>query len=534
MAEEVAAPGPITKVDPRVEARLARIGRLFRWLAVAFSVVGMLGTAYPLMADLPPGPVLVRSLPVASAVSLAVLAFGSLMAGGTTRKRTARTGWRRVGVTLTLLSAAFGVFIIYVFVTDMTGIWGESLAIPSFSVGVILVVLGVAVPSSVSRIDWRVIAGQVGALLVFSLTAAIYLGYAYGDPSVGRLFRQPSISFQASILSVLIAVGVFLMRPGSGLLSTASSRGAGGRLLRWFGPAVLLLPGLILLVTELVSPTERVDVIAFVSVGFGLFLLILLSFFVKALDETAIEAATSAARAERARTGLEQEAPVISGMSDMFHLVDVDDVDGWEVATRFRPGTGSVAGDTSAVFKLPDGSVGAVLVDLTGHGVDPAVWAIRLRDLLLQNLIAGQSPTKAMQLVGWAVPNDLLASAIVLTLEPSTGEVRLCSAGNPPAVVIGGQEASLKSPTGPLLFLEHASLYEEHNFTLDRGDCLVAFSDGIADVQRAVNGRTEPEMLADLLFTERGPATRTAELAMGFADPHPSDDQTVVVLRRQL
>lgn len=534
MAEEVAAPGPITTVDPRVEARLATTGRVFRWLGVVFSVVGMLGTAYPLLAEIPPGPVVVREMPIASAVSLAVLAFGSVIAGGTTRIGTPRAGWRRVGVVLTLLAAGFGVFIIYVFVTGMTVIWGEWLAIPSFSVGVILVVLGVAVPLSVSRIDWRVIAGQVGALLVFSLTASIYLGYAYGDPSVGRLFRQPSISFQASILSVILAVGIFLMRPGSGLLSTASSRGAGGRLLRWFGPLVLLLPGLFLLVTELVSPSERVDVIAFVSVGFGLFLLILLSFFVRALDETAIEAATSAARADRARTGLEQEAPVVSGMSEMLHLVDVDEVGGWEVATRFRPGSGTVAGDTSAVWQLPDGSVGAVLVDLTGHGVDPAVWAIRLRDLLLQNLIAGHGPTRAMQLVGWAVPNDLLASAIVLTLQPSTGEVRLCSAGHPPAVVIGDHGVSLMSPTGPLLFLEHSSLYEEHEFVLDHGDSLVAFSDGIADVQRTVNGRTEPEMLADLLFAEGGPATRTAELVMGFADPDPRDDQTVVVLRRQL
>lgn len=509
-------------------------GRLFRWLAVAFSLVGMLGTVFPPLAEIPPGPVLVRDMPVAAAVSLAVLAFASLIAGGTTRIGSVRTGWRRVGVVLALLAAAFGGFIIYVLVTDMTEIWGAWLSIPSFSVGLILVVLGVAVPLSVSRIDWRVIAGQVGALLVFSLTAAIYLGYAYGDPSVGRLFRQPSISFQASILSVLLAVGVFLMRPGSGLLSTASSRSAGGRLLRWFGPVVLLLPGVILLVTELVSPTERVDVIAFVSVGFGLFLLILLSFFVRALDETAIEAATSAARAERARTGLEQEAPVVSGMSEMFHLVHVDEVDGWEVATRFRPGRGTVAGDTSAVWRLPDGSVGAVLVDLTGHGVDPAVWAIRLRDLLLQGLMAGHNPTEAMQLVGWAVPNDLLASAVVLTVQPSSGEVRLSSAGHPPAVVVGKHRASLKSPTGPLLFLEHASLYEEHEFVLGHGDSLVTFSDGIADVQRTVNGRTEPEMLADLLFAEGGPATRTAELVMGFADPDPKDDQTVVVLRRRL
>ena len=471
-------------------------------------------------------------MPAASSVSLCVLAFGALLAGEVTHPVGSALFWRRVGSTLAFASAGFGAFIIYVFVADMTEIWGEWLESPAFTVGVVLVVLGLAVPMSISRSEPWVVAGQVGALLVFSLAAVIYLGYAYGDPSVGRLFLAPAISFQSSVVSVLIAVGVFLLRPASGLLSTASSPGAGGRLLRWFGPVVLFVPALLLLITEIVPLTERVDVLAFVSVGLGLFLLILLSFFVRALDDTAIEAATLAAQAERAQTGLAQEAPIVSGMADMFHLVDVDAIDGWEVATRFRPGRGAVAGDSSAVHALPDGSLGAVLVDLTGHGADPAVWAIRVRDLLLQTLIAGKTPTEAMGLVEWSVPDDVLASAIVARLDPHSGEVKLCSAGHPPAIVVSGRKAILKAPTGPLLYLQHSMLYEEHEFTIEPGDAMVVFSDGVADVQRSRNGLTEPESLATLLAAEESPAVRTADLVLGFADPDTADDQTVVVIRR--
>jgi hypothetical protein len=523
----------MTTVDPRVERRLASAGRLFRWLAVGFSVVAILGLVYTPLADVPPGPGLLRDTPLASAIALGVLSVGAVIGGGSTGAVGANVGWRRLGLVMCMAAAAFGVFVIYVFIVGMTEIWGDGVAIPAFSLGVILVVLGLAVPLNVSRVDGHVIAGQVCALLVFSLTMSIFLGYAYGDPSVGRLFLQPPISFQASVISVVLAVGILLIRPAAGLLSTASSPGAGGRLLRWFGPLVLLTPGLILMLAEFVPPTERVDVVAFISVGFGLVLLILLSFFVRALDETAIEAATAAAQAERARTGLKQEAPVVSGMTEMFHVVDLEGVEGWDVATRYRPGSGSVAGDTSAVQLLPDGNVGAVLVDLTGHGADPAVWAIRIRDLLVQSLVAGATPTRALGMVGWALPEDFLASAIVLKLDPATGSVVLSSAGHPPAILVSEQRAELKSPTGPLLYLEHSSLYEEHEFRLEMGDTLVAFSDGIADVQRTVNGRTEPEILADLLLAEGGVATRTADLVLGFADPSPSDDQTVVVLRRE-
>ena len=532
MADQVAAPGPITTVDATVEARIASTGRLIRWGAFAFSLIGLLGTAFPFFANIPPGPSLVRDLPLASAISLAVLSFAALVTAGVTQTSGVARVWRGVGVTMALLAAAIGGFVIYVFLAQMTDIWGQSSAVPSFSLAVILVVLGVSIPLSISRTDWHVISGQIGALLVFSLTASIFLGYAYGDPSVGRLFLQPPISFQASTISVLIAVGVFLMRPAKGLLSTASSPGAGGRLLRWIGPVVLLTPALLLLITEAVPSTDRVDVLAFVSVGFGLLLLILLSFFVRALDQTAIEAATLAAQAQRARTGLEQEAPVVSGMADLFHLVDVSGVEGWEVATRFRPGIGAVAGDSSGVHVLPDGCVGIVLVDLTGHGADPAVWAIRIRDLLLQSLMAGSSPTEAMSLVGWSIPNDVLASAVVVKLDAESGRVELCSAGHPPALVIRGNEADLMAPTGPLLYLEHSALYEEHDFVLDDGDAMVAFTDGIADVQRSVNGRTEPEMLANLLLAEGGQAARIADLALAFADPEPNDDQSVVVVKR--
>ncbi|HEY6633999.1 MAG TPA: PP2C family protein-serine/threonine phosphatase [Acidimicrobiia bacterium] len=532
MADQIAAPGVHTSVDPRVEARLAAAGRLFRWAAVGYGIIMMMGLVIEELQALPPGPSLIRMTPITSATSLAILAIGSLLAGDVSHSVGSNVVWRRVGVVLSLAAAAFGAFIIFVFFADRTDIWGDVLAIPAFSEGVILLILGVTVPLSISRIEWRVVAGQVGALLVFSLTAVIFLGYLYGDPSVGRLFLYPEISFQASIEAVLLATGIFLSRPATGLLSTASSPGAGGKLLRWFGPIVLLMPAILLLITQLVPSTERVDVLAFVSVGLGLFLLILLSFFVKALDETAIEAATLAAEAERARTGLEQEAPVVSGMAEMFHLVDVDGVDGWDVATRFRPGRGSVAGDSSAVHRLPDGMVGAVLVDLTGHGADPAVLAIRLRDLLLQTLVAGRSPTEAMGLVEWSVPEDVLASAMVMKLDPVTGAVSLCSAGHPPAILVSAQEVSLKSPTGPLLYLEHSLLYEEHTFEMAQGDTLVAFSDGIADVQHAKNGRTEPEILADMLLAEGGQATRTADLVLGFANPEPSDDQTVVVIRR--
>ena len=530
MPEQVSAPGPTTTVDPRVEARLSNAGRAVRWIATGYAVLGMGAIVLVGLRGFLPSPPLIRPLTASAAVSLTLLSVGALLAGDVKRSATRSVILRRVGIFLAIGAALFGIVIIAVFLAGRTDLWGMA-DVPAFSEGVILLVLGLSVPLSVSRSDSAVVAGQIGALLVFSMAAVIFFGYLYGDPSVGRLFLRPEISFHAAITSVLVAIGVVLMRPASGMLSVASSPGAGGRLLRRIGPVVVFTPALLVSVAETVPSTERIDVLAFISVGLGLLLLIMLTVFVRALDQTAIEAATAAAQAERARVGLQQEAPVVTRMAETLHTVEVADSEPWEVATRFRPGRGIVAGDASTVLILPDGSVGAVLVDLTGHGALPAVWAIRVRDLLVHSLMAGNSPAEAVASVAWSAPGDTLASAIVLTASES-GEVRLCSAGHPPVIVVAAQEATMRLPTGPLLYLDPQARYEEEHFTISMGDTLVAFSDGVADVQVVHNGQTEPEMLADMLVAEGGNAARTAELVLGFAPPEPTDDQTVVVIRR--
>lgn len=532
MPEQVSAPGPTTTADPRVEARLSSAGRVMRWVATGYAVLCLIGVLVEDLNWFPPDPPLIRPLTMSSAVSLTVLAVGALLAGNAKKSSARYVTLRRVGIVLAIAAALFGLVIMSVFVADRTHIWGEPADVPAFSVGVVLLVLGVSVPLSVSRSDTMVLISQIGALLVFSLAAVIFLGYLYGDPSVGRLFLRPEISFNAAITSVLIAIGLVLMRPASGMLSVASSPGAGGRVLRRIGPIALFTPAALLFIAETVPSTERIDVLAFVSVGLGLLLLIVLTVFVRALDQTAIEAATAAAQAERAHVGLQQEAPVITRMAETLHTVEIADSEPWEVATRFRPGRGSVAGDASTVRILPDGGLGAVLVDLTGHGALPAVWAIRVRDLLVHSLMAGNSPAEAVSSVAWSAPGDTLASAMVLTISKK-GDVRLCSAGHPPAILVGSQETMTLAPTGPLLYLDPDSRYDEERFTIGTGDTLVAFSDGVADVQVLSNGKTEPELLAEMLLAEPGTATRTAELVLGFAPPEPTDDQTVVVIHRK-
>ena len=531
---EVEAPGRYTRIDPALERRLATVGQVLRWLAAIYAVIISGNAVFDWFGQsLPEGPPAVRPIPPSAALALAFLAFGAVL-GGDSRRIAGGPIWpRRIGLGFSLIAAGFGAFVMATFIFDMMWPWWESQSeMPAFTVGIILLALGTAVPLSVSRSDPSVIAGQVSALLVLSLTGVIFLGYASGEPSVGRLFLTPQISYQAAVGALLAAVGVILIRPGSGVLSIAASPSTGGKLIRRMGPILLLAPALLIFVTEAFPITDRIDALAVVAVSMGFLLLILLGIIARVVDVTAIEASNAQAQALRAQIGLAQEAPLVASLADRFHIVETPDLDGWEVATRFRPGEGSVVGDASVVKLLPGDRIGVVLVDVTGHGAQPAARSIRIRDLLIHSLALGLSPAESLEKVSLTVGDDLLASAVSACLEPTTGRLTLALAGHPPVIRVGAQGVELHGPTGPLLFLDGAATCGELDVEVQTGDTLVFFSDGVADVQSQSGGRTEPEQLADMLLTERGSAAQTADLVIGYGDKAPSDDQSVVVIRR--
>lgn len=527
--------GEATALDPAVQARIALVGRVMRWAVMAYCAMVLVSVLTGIYQDTlqQPGPVSWRTISPSLLVGLTLLALGSVSAGENRFLGIDETKWRTVGIVLAFLAATYGVYLCSTVLFDASPPWsGSSLDMPAFSGGLMLVALGLALPLTISRVETRIIAGQVAALLSFSLAGATLVAYALGDPSLGRIIDGPPLSLQAALIILFSAVGVLLIRPGSGILSAASSPGPGGTFLRRFGLFPLIVPAAIVVAAERQAASDRVDALAIAMVSLGLVLLIFTAFVVRTIDRTAVEAATASAQAERAAIGLSQEAPLVADLADLLHLVEIDSSDGLEVVTRFRPAAGSVAGDSTGVRRLPSGEIGIVLIDVTGHGAGPTVQALRSRDFLMTALACSVSPARALWLLNAFMTAESMLSAIVVTLDPDTGQGRLASAGHPPAIRTKIQTGELLGPTGPLVHLSVDPGYETIDLVLEPGEALVVFSDGVADVQRERSGTVEVELLLERLLGEGGDANRTAELVMGFAEPSPSDDQSVVVVRR--
>jgi len=524
---DVIALGPETSISPEIEARISRAGRALRWLAFLYSVLLVIAHIASWGLFLAPQRFSLGGKPTAAAIfTQLVLTLGVVLMGGWRRTASTMILWRRIGVVLCAGAAGAGIVLMILTAT------GTLQTAPADGLSASVVLLGLAALGATSRRPRVVVGAQVGALLVTGLAAVLVLGYLSGDPSFGRMFTEIEVSFHSASTLLLASCGVLLMRPASGLLSVASSAGTGGKILRRVGPVVLLGPALLMLLAESVAVTQRVETLAVIAIASGFLLVVLLGAAVYLIDSMRVEASTAATEAERARVGLEQEAPVVANLSGLMHIVSLGDLDNWDVATAYRPAVGSVAGDTSVVVALPDRTIGVVLVDVTGHGAEPSLSAVQIRDLLIHSIALGHPPAKALASVGWTKPEDLLASAIVALIDPDSGKTLIAGAGHPPAIYTGTQEPRLLGPTGPLLYLDNDSGYDDISVEIAPGESLTLFSDGIADVQVMRGDQSEVEVLADVLLAEGGDAARSAQLVMGFGSPIPQDDQTVVVLRR--
>ena len=131
---------------------------------------------------------------------------------------------------------------------------------------------------------------------------------------------------------------------------------------------------------------------------------------------------------------------------------EVSSVPGVALRSLYQPVEGALGGDFVGVEAV-DGRLDVVIGDVTGHGFDAALDAMRLKDLLLGELRAGSGPARAL-----AVANAFLSSATVsesfataFVAQYQSGVIVYANAGHPPALIVGERGEHPLPPTGPLL-----------------------------------------------------------------------------------
>ncbi len=158
-----------------------------------------------------------------------------------------------------------------------------------------------------------------------------------------------------------------------------------------------------------------------------------------------------------------------------------------EFASRYAPAErGDVGGDWYDAFELPSGEVWVMTGDVTGHGLNPAIIMGRLRSAMRAYALLGMSPEDVLRGANRKLLHfepGAMATVICGVLAPPFDEIRMCSAGHlPPVMVHPDHEPEIlkASATPPLGVVAELETYSTR-WPLSDGSLLVLYTDGLVE-----------------------------------------------------
>lgn len=256
--------------------------------------------------------------------------------------------------------------------------------------------------------------------------------------------------------------------------------------------------------------------------------------------DLAVEVAHRAALALGNARAFQQEHQIAESLQRSLLPEAVDSVRGLELSVEYLAATdgASVGGDWYDVICFDDGSVGIVVGDVVGHDLAASSAMGQLRSTLRAFAYEDHASPG-----GTLARLDRLFDALGLTyatcilgiVDPTTRRFEWSAAGHPPPLLLRGGEARfLEGGGGALLGLSAGAHTGGAQVTLEEGDVLVLYTDGLIE-RRGESISDGLERLARA--AERLPVTSTKELCNGLLEAVlPSgvarDDDVAILVAR--
>jgi sigma-B regulation protein RsbU (phosphoserine phosphatase) len=250
-----------------------------------------------------------------------------------------------------------------------------------------------------------------------------------------------------------------------------------------------------------------------------------------------------------ALNALDRELQVVGEMQRSLLPSKLPEIPGFDVAAYYQT-SARAGGDYYDFFPLDKGQWGVLIADVSGHGTPAAVLMAITRAIAHALPSVHSDPGRLLchlntELTRSYTREGTFVTAFYGVLDPASRTFRYSSAGhNPPRLARGGRnrvEALDRAADIPI-GIDSAVRYEQAEVTLERGDFLLLYTDGITEAMGAGDSNTYRPLFGvegvdRLLINGHGrPATDCldrirAEVAV-FTDNAPAaDDQTLVAMR---
>jgi phosphoserine phosphatase RsbU/P len=240
---------------------------------------------------------------------------------------------------------------------------------------------------------------------------------------------------------------------------------------------------------------------------------------------------------------IDRELKIVAEIQRSLLPAVLPDVPGLQLAAHYQTSQ-QAGGDYYDLFPLPDGRLGMLIADVSGHGTPAAVLMAITHTVAHSFPGLPDSPGKVLRHLNARLSESYartpggFVTAFYGVYDPVTHDLEFSAAGhNPPRVRRGG-------PGGEILQIDSARdlplgiaddiEYEQGRLTLESGDLMLLYTDGITEARRPEGGPMFGEgRLDDVLRAAPTDAGWTVSTLVEAVDAFthrapPNDDRTLV------
>src|ERR671913_2015997 len=184
------------------------------------------------------------------------------------------------------------------------------------------------------------------------------------------------------------------------------------------------------------------------------------------------------------RERVEQELRVARRIQQASLPKEVPSLTGWQISPYYQPAR-EVGGDFYDFFALEEGRLGIVVGDATGKGMPAALMMASTRSTLRAVAQASESPGDALRRVNdplaTDIPSNMFVTCFYAILDPHSGRLSYANAGHDlPYLHRNGEAEELRARGMPLGLMAGMS-YEEGEISLEEGDSVLFYSNGLVE-----------------------------------------------------
>jgi sigma-B regulation protein RsbU (phosphoserine phosphatase) len=241
---------------------------------------------------------------------------------------------------------------------------------------------------------------------------------------------------------------------------------------------------------------------------------------------------------------LERELQMARKVQSSLLPHELPQLPGWQFAARWQPAR-EVGGDYYDFIPLHDQQLGVLIADVTDKGMPAALFMAATRNFVRTSADGAGSPadciTRVNRLLHAESNDDMYASMFYALLDPVTGELTYVNAGhNPPLHLPARADKAIElERTGMWLGVDENSKFEQRAITLQHGDLLLLYTDGVTDALNAAGEEYGLERVREVMYQQCAASSEAISealiqsLAAFTAGSAPFDDITLVLIKRQ-